>query len=115
MYLPIKFLLVDDHRFYIEQIADTYYVAIKPITDALGLDYDQCIKELRAHPMDVMKDARVIEVWTYPGHANMLALPEKWIYGWMPNLKAPKTREYYEVLFDSFESMRQDLQEDDNE
>jgi hypothetical protein len=89
----------------------TWWIAIKPVCEALGVQYVRCYKNIKGDPIlsralsnQTMHDAsgRLQE---------MAALPEFYIYGWIMgiNSDAPGLNEYkwecYRVLFEHFHGL----------
>lgn len=85
-----------------------YWVAIKPICEALNVNYnrqyqnltsDEILSQLFAEQQIVAADSR---------RRKMICLPEKFIYGWLFSIRSDseELKEYkmkcYEVLFDFF-------------
>lgn len=85
-----------------------WWIAVKPICEALGVEYtrtfknikeDEILSELLAEQPMVGADKKV---------RNMVCLPEKFIYGWLFSIRSesPALKEYkrkcYEVLYNHF-------------
>ena len=93
-----------------------HWIAIKPICEALGLEYtrqfknikeDDILGQLLAEQPIVAADGRL---------RKMICLPEKWVYGWLFNIRSESEglkdfkRECYEVLYNHFHGgIRKDL------
>lgn len=85
-----------------------YWIAIKPVCEALSVNYDRQYKNLKE---DKILGQLYAEQHMVAGDGKlrkMVCLPEKYVYGWLfsirsdsPELLAYK-RECYEVLFDYF-------------
>ncbi len=86
-----------------------FWVAIKPICDALGVDYirqfknlkeDKILSQLLSEQTMVAADNRL---------RKMLCLPEKYVYGWLFTIQSssPELMEYklmcYNILYDHFQ------------
>lgn len=85
-----------------------YWVALKPICQAFGVNYDRQYKNLKDDPFLVQLYAEQHIVAADGKLRKMVCLPERYIYGWVfsirsesPELLAYK-RECYDVLFDYF-------------
>lgn len=85
-----------------------YFIAIKPICEALGVDYIQQFKNLK---VDSILGAELCKyTMQVPGDQprNFICLPEKFIYGWLFSVKSesPVLLEYkkkvYDILFNHF-------------
>lgn len=103
-----KFLEFNGKRINVLTANGQWWVAIKPICEVLGIDYeaqrknlkdDEILSELPSNQTVVAADGKARE---------MLCLPERFIYGWLfsvrsdsPGLAAYK-RECYEVLYNHF-------------
>ena len=103
-----KFLQFNGKNILFLNIDGTYWVAIKPICDALGIQYhrqyknltnDKILSQLLSKQTMVGADFRV---------RTMVALPEKYIYGWLFSINSDSDalQNYkltcYNVLFEHF-------------
>lgn len=103
-----KFLEFNGKVIYFLGKEGQYWIAIKPICEALGVDYkeqardiknDEILSQLSCEHTIVAADDRL---------RKMTCLPEKFVYGWIFSLKSksPALKEYklkcYEILFDHF-------------
>jgi hypothetical protein len=104
-----KFLEFNGKNILFLSLNGTYWVAIKPICDALEIQYhrqyknlvnDKTLSQLLSKQTMVGADNRV---------RNMVALPEKYVYGWLfsINSSSDALQQYklkcYDVLFDYFQ------------
>jgi hypothetical protein len=103
-----KFLEFNGKNIYFLAVDGTYWIAIKPICEALGVDYIRQFKKLkdnsvlsRALSEQTMHDAS--------GRLQkMTSLPEFFVYGWIFGIQSssPKLLEYqwkcYEILYNYF-------------
>lgn len=117
MEYKLKFLALLGHQVpYLHATDGTNLILIRPFCEALGLDADWQIRELKA---DEFFGPGVCEHTTQvPGDSQRRAytcLPERFVYGWLISIKATNTMqattkanlsayklEAYEVLFQHF-------------
>ncbi len=103
-----KFLEFNGKRITIISADGTWWIALKPVCEALGVDYeaqrksiqsDAILSELPSEQTVVAGDNKV---------RKMLCLPEKFVYGWLFSIRSDSEsllaykRKCYEVLFDHF-------------
>ena len=103
-----RFLEFDGKKISVLLKNGEWWVAIKPICEALGVNYkkqhegilsDEILSQLSTQQGMVGADGRL---------RNMTCLPEKFIYGWLFSIRsdASALKEYklkcYEVLYDYF-------------
>ena len=104
-----KFLEFNGRNILFLNVDGTFWVAIKPICDALGVEYTRIFKNIKAdktlnqllanQPM-VGADLRV---------RNMVALPEKYVYGWLFSINSDSDAlqtyklKCYDLLYDYFQ------------
>ena len=104
-----KFLEFNGKNILFISVNGTYWVAIKPICEALSVNYnrvfkniktDKILKQLLANQPMVGADNRV---------RNMVALPEKYVYGWLFSINSDSDAlqnyklKCYDVLFEYFQ------------
>lgn len=103
-----RFLEFNGRTIWFLSIDGQYWIAIKPICEALNVNYDRQYKNLKKHhilsqlyaiqPM-VAEDNRV---------RKMVAIPEEYIYGWLFSINSESQeliqyqKECYHILFDHF-------------
>lgn len=86
----------------------TYWIAIKPVCEALGVEYTRTFKNLTKDPLLAPALAKQPMQVIGGQTRNMVCLPENWIYGWIfsINSSSPELLEYkkqcYEILFNFF-------------
>lgn len=106
---PIKkFLQFNGRTISFLDIDGQYWVAIKPICEALNVNYDRQYKNLRADL--ILRDAYAIQPMrdTKNRIQNMVSLPERYIYGWLDSIRSESKelqaykKECYDVLYDHF-------------
>lgn len=86
----------------------TIYVAIKPICEALGVDYKRQHDTVTNH--DILGELSSLQGIVAKDNKlrNMLCLPEKYVYGWLFSIdsKSQDLKKYkmscYDVLYDYF-------------
>jgi hypothetical protein len=87
---------------------DGFYIAIKPVCEALGVDYIRQHKNLSSDP--ILGPALSKQTMQVPGDQarNMVCLPERYIYGWIFSIRSESLdlveykRECYDILFNHF-------------
>lgn len=103
-----RFLDFNGKRITVLSADGTWWVAVRPICDVLGIDYHAQYKNLQVD--DILSG--VLSKQTTHDASNriqeMVCLPEKYVYGWLfsirsesPDLKAYK-KECYDVLYNHF-------------
>ena len=85
-----------------------WYIAVKPICEALGVEYTRTFKNLKEDEFLSQLLAEQPMVATDGKLRKMICLPERYVYGWLfgirsesPELKAYKM-ECYDVLYNHF-------------
>jgi hypothetical protein len=106
-----KFLEFNNNKIFFLNADGTYWIALKPILDALNLDADRYIKKTkRDHFFSTCWDTLSVQVENngiIQGR-NMVCLPEKYIYGWICilNSDSKELNDYkqtcYSLLFEHF-------------
>jgi hypothetical protein len=103
-----KFLEFNGKTLVFLAVDGEYWVALKPICEALNVEYTRTFKNSKADP--IFGAALAIQPMQVPGDQtrNMICLPEKWIYGWLISIQSasPELQQYkkqcYEVLNNYF-------------
>jgi hypothetical protein len=86
----------------------TTWVAIKPICEALKVNYDRQFKNLKNHPLLNQLYANQHTVAKDDKLREMVCLPEKFIYGWLFSINSDSEDflkyqlECYDILFNHF-------------
>lgn len=106
-----KFLEFNGQAISILNNKGVWWVALKPILDAIGMDADRSIKNLKKHAiLGPERSKQTVQV-TQNGQKQgrqMTCLPEKFIYGWIFSLRSdsPDLLEYqrtcYELIYNHF-------------
>ncbi len=103
-----KFLEFEGKRISLLTVDGTWWVAVKPICDVLGIQYEN--QRIKISEDDILST----EVKEQQVTANdnklrlMLCLPEKYIYGWIFSLSSESAelkkykRKCYEILYNHF-------------
>ncbi len=86
----------------------TYWVAIKPVCEALKVEYTRSFKNVQAD--SILGPALAVQPMQVPGEQlrNMSCLPEYLIYGWIFSIQSASKelqeykKECYEILFEHF-------------
>lgn len=85
-----------------------YWIAVKPICDALGVNFDRQYKNLKAHPSFRQLYAKQHMVGADGRSRNMVSLPERYIYGWLFQIRSESPdlisyqKQCCDILFDHF-------------
>lgn len=103
-----KFLEFNDKTLIFLSVGGTYWIAIKPICEALGITYTRQYKTVKQDP--ILGPALSLQTMQVPGDQlrKMVCLPEYLIYGWLFSIKSGSKdlllykRECYQVLYDYF-------------
>lgn len=86
----------------------TYWIAIVPVCEALGINPNRQIQNIKADP--ILGPAVAVQQLQVPGDQlrKMVCLPEKYIYGWIFSIRSESKelieykRECYDILFNHF-------------
>jgi hypothetical protein len=103
-----KFLDFNGTNINVLSVDGQYYVAIRPICKALGVDYHQQFKNLQADEDLVQLLCEHTTVAQDNKLRKMVCLPEEFIYGWLFSIKSPNPdfRKYkmkcYRILYNYF-------------
>lgn len=105
---PQNFLSFNEKTIYFKEVGNEYWIAIKPICEALNVDYIRAYKNISEDE----NLSQLLSEQTMVGADNknrkMVCLPEKYIYGWLFSLrsKSEVLKQYkmkcYKVLFNYF-------------
>ena len=85
-----------------------WWVAIKPICEALGVDFEKQRERISRHPILAQLPTKQGVVAADNKVREMLCLPERFIYGWLFSINSDSPeliafqRECYEVLYNHF-------------
>jgi len=104
-----KFLEFNGKAIYFQSIDGQYWIAIRPICEALNIQFSRQLKNIK-------KDEILCDVWSKQTMRDtknrlqmMVALPEKYIYGWLFSINSSSDvfQKYklkcYDLLFDYFQ------------
>ncbi|MCO5268504.1 MAG: phage antirepressor N-terminal domain-containing protein [Brumimicrobium sp.] len=103
-----KFLQFNGKNIVFLSVNGTYWVAIKPICEALNIDYIRQFKNLKEHQKLSQLLSEQTMVATDKKMRKMICLPEKYIYGWIFSLNSDSEElwEYkltcYDILYNHF-------------
>jgi hypothetical protein len=103
-----KFLEFNGKTILFLSVNGTYYIAIKPICEAIVVDYIQQFKNTKEDP--ILGPALCKYTIQVPGsqRREFVCLPEQYIYGWIFSIKSESTellrykKKCYDVLFEYF-------------
>jgi hypothetical protein len=105
-----KFLQFNGKKIAILLSNGTWYIAIKPICEALNVEYTRAFKNIKE---DAVLSQLLAEQPTVAADSklrNMACLPERYIYGWLFSVRSesPELLEYkkkcYDILYEHFHS-----------
>lgn len=103
-----KFLEFNGKRIAVLLADGTWWVAVKPICEALNIQYNRAFQNIKDDPELGQLLAEQLTVAADGKTRNMVCLPEKFIYGWLFSLRSDNEdlRIYrmkcYEVLYNHF-------------
>jgi len=106
-----KFLIFNEVKIYFLDVEGNYWIAYKPIVDALGIDSNRSHKNLIKHK--IFGPACAIQPMQVSNNGinqvrNMTCIPEKYVYGWLLSLNSENEnllefqKKCYDLLFDYF-------------
>lgn len=106
-----KFLLFNGKNIVFLGIDGTYWIPLKPICEALNIDTDRSIKNVKKDTiLGAVRSEQTVQVIENDKNQgrNMMCLPEKYIYGWIFSLRSDseQLQQYkktcYELLYNHF-------------
>ena len=103
-----KFLEFNGKTLVFLAVDGQYWIALKPICEALGVNWARQHANLLSDPIFGQLYAEQHMVGADGKNRKMVSLPEKWVYGWLMGIQStsPELLEYkrlcYEVLNDYF-------------
>ena len=83
-----KFLEFNDKKIYFKSVDGAWWIAIKPICEALGVNYERQRQNLRSIKIYSQLPTELQVVAADGKLRNMLCLPERVIYGWLFKLES---------------------------
>lgn len=103
-----NFLQFNNTNILFTSVEGITYVAIKPICQALNVDYSAQLKVVKNDP--ILAPEYVIQPIQIPNFQgrNYTCIPEKYIYGWIFSIKSDSTellqfkRQCYDLLYNHF-------------
>jgi hypothetical protein len=103
-----KFLEFNGKTLVFLAVDGQYWIALKPICEALRVEYTRTFKNAKTDP--IFGPVLAIQPIQIPGDQtrNMVCLPENWVYGWLLSIQSasPELLEYkkecYQVLYNHF-------------
>ena len=105
---PQNFLSFNEKTIYFKEVGNEYWIAIKPICEALNVDYIRAYKNISEDENLSQLLSKQTMLDSLGRSQEMICLPEKYIYGWLFSLrsKSEALKQYqmkcYEVLFNYF-------------
>lgn len=103
-----KFLQFNDHEIYSTYVDGQFWVGIKPLCEAIGVNYNRQAQNLRSDKILGQLVAEQQLVGADKRQRFMMCLPERYVYGWLFSIRSnsPKLLEYkkasYDILYDHF-------------
>jgi hypothetical protein len=106
-----KFLEFNGKNIVFLNVDGVYYIALKPICEALNLEYSRSFKNVKNDP--ILAPVLAIQPMQVSKNGknqlrNVICIPEKFIYGWIFSLRSDSTelteykRTCYELLYNHF-------------
>ncbi len=102
------FLKFNDQEIQTAYINGQYWIAIKPLCEAIGVDYIRQAKNIRTDEILSLLRSNQTLVASDQKKREMLCLPEMYIYGWLFSIRSKNAeltkykRECYRILFEHF-------------
>ena len=105
----VKFLEFKGKNIVYLSVDGTYWIAVKPVCEALNIEYTRQYKNLKKDP--ILISALAKQPMQIPGDDQLreyICLPEKYIYGWIFSIRSDskELQEYkmecYQVLYNHF-------------
>ena len=81
-----KFLEFNGRAIYFVHADGQYWVAIRPIVEALNIEYAWQLKQVKKHPIWGQLWSKTTMVDRKNALRKMVALPEKYVYMWIAQL-----------------------------
>lgn len=103
-----KFLEFNGKRIAVLLADGSWWVAVKPICEALEVNYIRAFQNLQDDEILSQLLAKQLTVGADNKMREMVCLPEKYVYGWLFSLRSDSgglieyKRKCYDVLFDHF-------------
>lgn len=99
---------LEDRTLYFVNADGQWWIAIKPICDALGIDFEAQRKRIKRDPILSQLPSNQTVVAADAKPRKMICLPERFIYGWLFQLESKNPRflrfkrTCYEALYEYF-------------
>ena len=106
-----KFLQFNGKNIVFLKVDGTYWIALKPICEALEVDYVRCFKNAKNDPIlgpALSKQTMQVSKNGLSQLRNVTCIPEEFVYGWIFSLKSESEqltdykRTCYSLLFNHF-------------
>ena len=109
-----QILTVNDRSILIVTENSKRYVAIRPICEAIGVDYPSQFQKIKDNPILASTVVMITTVGADDKKRKMTTLPFRYVFGWLFRIDSRKVkaeirksvekyqRECYDVLFDTF-------------
>lgn len=101
-------LVINDSEINLTQAGGVNYIAIKPICQALGVNYDRQFKNIKEDSFFGQLYAKQHTTGSDGKTYEMICLPEKYIYGWLCSIQSDNQKLLdfkkvcYDLLYDYF-------------
>lgn len=103
-----KFLEFNGRKVFFLNADGQWWIALKPICEALGLEWTNQLKALKGDPMlaELWCERTIVAGDRKP--RMMVCLPERYVYGWLFRMRSPNPdliayqRTCYDLLFQHF-------------
>ena len=110
-------LTIEDRTLFFTRVDDEWWIAIKPICEALEVKYEHQFEKLKGDPI-IGQLFRIHGMVAADGRTRkMVCLPERFIYGWLFQLRSKNAkliefqRTCYVALFDHFHGPAKGMQD----
>lgn len=110
-------ITIDEHKLFFIRVDGECWIALKPICDALGVNWNRQFQNLQDDP--ILGSAFANQQMQVSGNQGrkMVCLPERFIYGWLLQIRSKNAqliafqRKCYLVLFDHFHGGARNIRE----
>lgn len=104
----MKFIEFQGQNILYKRINGVYWIALKPLCEALGVNYNRQYQNAMSHP--IFGPAFAVQQMQVPGDQtrNMVCIPEELVYGWLFSINSDSPelllyqRECNHILYNHF-------------
>jgi len=104
----VKSLEINKREILFKYINGQWWIALKPICEALGVNYDRALQNVKSDEILFQLYAKQHMVGADFKNREMVSLPERYIYGWIFSLQSKSEvliaykKQCYDILYDYF-------------